>query len=80
MTSNESGWWMTQGNDNGGNDGSGDVVVLAVSRVSIGQCNESGRGEEEDMVMVADGHRQQSTKSGDVNGGCDSDSNNNNNH
>jgi hypothetical protein len=37
------------------------------------------QGEEEDVVMVADGHRQQSTKIGDSDGRCDGDSNNNSN-
>jgi hypothetical protein len=71
MTSDESGWWTMQGNDNGGNNGTGDIVALAVTSAGIGWCNESGRGEEEDAVMAAEGYRQQPTKSGDGNGGCD---------
>jgi hypothetical protein len=68
-TSNESGRWKSQGNDNGSNDGGGDVVALAVTRAGIGQRNETGRGEEEDAVMLADWYRQQSTKTSDGNGG-----------
>ncbi len=58
-----SGRWTTQGNDNGGNNCSGDVVALAVTTAGVGQHNENGRGEEEDAVMAADRYRQQSTKS-----------------
>jgi hypothetical protein len=39
----------------------------------------AGGGEEEDTVMAADGYRQQSTKSGDDNGRCHGDSDDNGN-
>jgi hypothetical protein len=44
MTSNESGRWITQGDNNGGNDDSGDVVAPAVTRAGVGWHEESGRG------------------------------------
>jgi hypothetical protein len=74
MTSNKSGWWTTQGYKDGGNNGGGDVVMMAVSFAGIGRCDESRRGEEEDAVMAVDRYRQQSTKIGDGNGGCNGDS------
>jgi hypothetical protein len=51
--------------------------TVLVARAGVGQCNESGQGKEENTVMAADGHRQQSTKSGDGDGRCNSDSNDN---
>ncbi len=51
-TSNLSGQWMTQQNDNGGNNGGKDVVMLAVVRAGFGHGNESRQGEEEDAMMA----------------------------
>ncbi len=77
-TSNKSSRWTTQGNDNGSNDGSRNVLALAVARSGVGRRNYSGQGEEEDVAMAADGQMQQSTKSSKGNGRCNGDSNNNN--
>jgi hypothetical protein len=78
-TSNKSGRWKTQGNDNCGDNGSGDDVPLVVRSAGVGWHDESGRGEEDDTVMAADVYRQQSTKSVGGNGRCDGDSNDNGN-
>jgi hypothetical protein len=78
-TCNKSGQWTMQGGKDGGNNSGGDVIVLAVTRAGVGWCDESGRGEEGDAAMAADGYIQQSFESSNGNGRYNGDSNDDSN-